>query len=562
MRMPDSLRFRFIAASIAAIGLVMGTFGLYDFLDRRAAMTMAVEEGTDAIVKRLAAALVPAVWNFDPEAAASTIGPEFRDAVVEAVAVRGSDGEVFVAFKRGEQGIETWPNPAFHAEAQCKSADILAPDRKIGNLVLVYSTSGIAHALRRLAFRLCFQTLWLVVVLGLIVALLTRSLVSRPLSGLGRELEALAEGDADLSRRIYHPRKDEIGRLVGGFNRLIAKLGDMVGDIKETQIALGEVGESLASSSGQTASAITQISANLDSVRSLTGLQSKTVAGSFEAVEAISRQSSSFDGLIETHAAGITEASASIEEMLATIAAVTSSVERMSGRFTLLGRTAEEGRGGQAELATRVEGMALQSERLEEANSIITTIAAKTNLLAMNAAIEAAHAGEAGRGFSVVADEIRNLAETAASHSGEIRAEIRAIRESIRAAVSLSRSAGASFESIVGEIRDTSALVKEIELAMKEQGEGSRQILEALRDMNNVAVEVRIGAGEMNSGSAAALEEMRRLDEASQQIAGSVEEMAAGASQVRDSAVVVLELARRTQESIAVMQTTVGAFKL
>jgi methyl-accepting chemotaxis protein len=66
----------------------------------------------------------------------------------------------------------------------------------------------------------------------------------------------------------------------------------------------------------------------------------------------------------------------------------------------------------------------------------------------------------------------------------------------------------------------------------------------------------------MNSGSAAALEEMRRLDEASQQIAGSVEEMAAGASQVRDSAVVVLELARRTQESIAVMQTTVGAFKL
>ena len=150
----------------------------------------------------------------------------------------------------------------------------------------------------------------------------------------------------------------------------------------------------------------------------------------------------------------------------------------MAAKFSKLTEEASIGKVKQSAVDSSVREIASQSELLMEANEVIAGIASQTNLLAMNAAIEAAHAGEAGKGFSVVADEIRRLSETSAEQSRSIGAELGKISETIAEVVETSRESETVFASITSEIDTTDILVKQIERAMAEQREAqSRSLL-------------------------------------------------------------------------------------
>ncbi|MFH2115220.1 MAG: methyl-accepting chemotaxis protein, partial [Spirochaetota bacterium] len=189
-------------------------------------------------------------------------------------------------------------------------------------------------------------------------------------------------------------------------------------------------------------------------------------------------------------------------------------------------------------------------------------IASQTNLLAMNAAIEAAHAGEAGKGFSVVADEIRRLSETSAEQSRTIGAELAHIRAGIDEVVAASRDSETTFTELTTGIEETDGLVKQIEHAMSEQETGSRQILEALHDMNQVTEEVRAKASEMNSAASKAMAAMEDLSQISGTILGSMDEMGAGAEQINKAAQSVSNLAESTNINIRSMEEEIGRFKV
>ena len=170
---------------------------------------------------------------------------------------------------------------------------------------------------------------------------------------------------------------------------------------------------------------------------------------------------------------------------------------------------------GKATLVTSntvTQKIAEESGSLMEASSVIQHIASQTNLLAMNAAIEAAHAGEAGKGFAVVADEIRKLAEDSAVQGKNITTTLKILSSEIETLSSSSKTVEGKFNAIFTLAEQVKEMSDRLTEAMREQANGSNEVLTAIKNINMVTTEVQAGSEEMLKGGEGVAEEMRKLD--------------------------------------------------
>ncbi len=384
--------------------------------------------------------------------------------------------------------------------------------------------------------------------------------VSKTARAVSRSLSEIEKGGGDLTQRLEILSADELGVLAGHFNGFQATLDSIVRDVKAFIGDLAAQGHELSSAMEETASAAVQISANVGSVKRRTEDQSAGATESAATVRRMGESLHTLGDLIDKQGRSVANSSASIEEMVANVRSVTRNVERMGDEYRKLVAAADAGRGVLDTVVADVRDIAGRSDRLREANNLISAIAAQTNLLAMNAAIEAAHAGDAGRGFAVVADEIRKLAENASRQSKAIAANVKDIAGAIDAVADSSLAASAGFADIVAQIRRLHELEEEIKLAMAEQSEGSTQVLESLTLINEVTAEVRRGADEMREGADAVQGEMARLLDASVEIEHSMTEIAQGAAEVSQASTEAADMAVKTKEDITSVAALMGRF--
>jgi methyl-accepting chemotaxis protein len=395
-----------------------------------------------------------------------------------------------------------------------------------------------------------------------ILALTLKKSTSALFDAVIAQLENLSSDKKDLTRRISICSVDEVGTIAGMVNSFCENMENGIRDIKGGQGQLSASGLKLEENSSDMAASLERISGAVEQIRTKAEEQMHSVTESSAAVQQISKNIESLDNSISTQAASVTQASAAVEEMIGNINSIGAVTEKMAAQFKTVGDASAAGGAIQQESGGRINEIVGQSQALQEANRIIATIASQTNLLAMNAAIEAAHAGEAGRGFSVVADEIRKLSENSSNESQKISAELKQIVETIAQIVKNAKASEQAFAQVTDRVNETGKLVQEVDNAIREQKEGAGQVMEALKVMNDVTAEVSTGSKEMREGNESMLREISSLQNQSREIAGSVSQMAEGIQTINAGAREISRMALSNQEAIASISQIVDTFEV
>ena len=203
-----------------------------------------------------------------------------------------------------------------------------------------------------------------------------------------------------------------------------------------------------------------------------------------------------------------------------------------------------------------------QSKILQDANLAIAGIASQTNLLAMNAAIEAAHAGEAGRGFSVVADEIRKLSATSSERSHSIGVRLAKIQETIKGVVSLSNETLSEFSLVSDNIAETGQIVAQIKNAMEEHQIGSKQIIDALQSMNDSTAEVKSSSAKMSEDNRHILAKVKKLQSTALTIKDSIDRMQENSTAADESRKMFSAISGDITDSVKEIGGKIGLFKV
>ncbi len=384
--------------------------------------------------------------------------------------------------------------------------------------------------------------------IALLLSLFITRSIRRDILSILKVFDRMEQGD--LTSRSKEAARDEIGRMGRSLNAVSAKLARLIGSVKTASDGLSEAGGSLVTRMETTAESVTSIDRELRNVKSQVENETAAVNESTAAVEQIARNIDVLNGRLADQVAAIVESASSVEQLVANIKSVKSSVEKIDLDAGALLAASESGKQLIDDSVKQIERTAQQSESLIKANTAIVNIATTTNLLSMNAAIEAAHAGDAGRGFAVVAAEIRKLADDATFQSQDIGKALNSLKLGIDSAAKASRSAGETFADILSRVSGVRVHQGEIRAAMDEQSTGSQEVLATVHEMNEIAQDIRDRSVEIEKASAGVLEEMRRLLEVSQTIMNSVNGIASSTSEIASAVEKAVDLTQTTNNLI------------
>ena len=383
----------------------------------------------------------------------------------------------------------------------------------------------------------------------------------RPLKMMVAALAKISS-DWDLTKRIEIYQNDEVGTLAEFFNQTFERMRELLLSIRKDGDSLSKTGSDLSANMIETSAAINQITANIQSMKNQALTQAGEVNSAGMTMERIMHGLDTLNDHIAEQVDRVSQSSSAIEEMLANIRAVTETLVRNSANITSLGESSKTGREDLRNVSEDIQEISRESEGLLEINSVMENIASQTNLLSMNAAIEAAHAGEAGKGFAVVADEIRKLAENSGQQSKIISETLKKIKASIDSITKSTKVVLDRFEIMAKDVETVSDQESQIRNSMEEQETGSRQILEAIGRLNSITSLVKNTSEKMAEESDKVMSQSDSLKRITEEVSGGMDEMAIGAEQINTAVNMINEISLANKNNIGDLSRGIAKFRL
>jgi methyl-accepting chemotaxis protein len=409
----------------------------------------------------------------------------------------------------------------------------------------------------------------ILIILGVVILVAITAIVffvsrlfSSPLVLVTDTLKDISQGEGDLTKRITVGSKDEIGNLARYFNETISNIINLVGVIKYKINALTNTGHELSINMEKTSSAVDNIATSFDEIKTMETKQKKESVEVDKALQNIQNSIAQQNKLIEEQTESVNTSSSAIEEMTANIHSVSQTLVENSKNVAALTEASEHGRTAVQAVAQEIQEIAKDSEGLLEINLVMNKIASQTNLLSMNAAIEAAHAGEVGRGFAVVADEIRKLAESSAQQSKTTAAMLKKIKASIDNITKSSDEVLARFGAIDTGVKTVSGHETNIRHAMEEQEVGGKQILDAIGRLREITVSVQKGSEDMSKSGNDLIKETDEFIKISNEAISGMNEIVNGAmKEIKTAVTHVSEMSTENNKNFDDLKNETGKFK-
>ncbi len=395
-----------------------------------------------------------------------------------------------------------------------------------------------------------------------VVAVITAGTIFNPINRAVKAMRNISEEDGDLTVRLPVRGKDEISNLSFYFNQTIEKLRLAIQTLGEGTLNTHKTGSSLATNMTETANSVSEISMDIEEVKHEILKQGGSIIAIGTSLQTMLRTIEELDVHIKSQTGTIGESSGFIKEMVAGIKKVAVIVQSNLKTLEELNKATDSGKIVISDTVTLSNAVLESSDILLEASSVIQNIASQTNLLSMNAGIEAAHAGESGKGFAIVAQEIRKLAEDSSAQGGKISGLLKDLKEKIEKVSSSAQKAQNEFLNITELAERTKAQEKSVMVSMENQEQGNIRVLSAMDDISVITGKVQKVSNEMLLESNRVSTEMDSLAEMSDVISNTMEKMASGTMQINSSVQEVNELTQKNKELTDMLIAEVEKFKV
>lgn len=462
--MKKSLSFRFnLITSLMVIALLV-LFGFYNQTQTHEALQDSLDRQADAVLGRLQLSLPSTLWNFETGQMTSIVESEVSAQAVKGVYVFDANKQVIgrISNDAGEIVKAEFPKDASMMIESPLNFDDAGVSNKVGRVFVQVDESAMEALLSQSMVRMVVQLVIMVILLVAMITVLLRHIVIRPLEDVGNALNDISQGEGDLTRRLTVASDDEIGVVSGNFNRFADKIQMLVQQVVESMGSMSGLIQELAEVAQNTSQGVQSQSIETDQVATAINEMSATAHDvSKNAAEAADAAH---------HADGEANAAKAV----------------VAGAIGSIGQLASEIEGG----AKVINNLEIEVGNITSMIGVIQGIAEQTNLLALNAAIEAARAGEQGRGFAVVADEVRSLASKTQSTTEDIQEIIVRLQNGAQSAVKVMQSSKEKGENTVKEINMTDKSLEDIVAAVSTINDMNTQIASAAEEQTSVTEDI------------------------------------------------------------------------